>query len=325
MARIRTQKKGGTQHQAIMGQATRREFGMGAFLRSAIIRVTGNLVVSGGSVNGTLVNQGILNLIREISVEGDGKAILKSSTPKMLWEKARIWNQVAPRQVDPAVGVGTNPFSFEIPIFFETIYQRPDEYLVNTNLYRRLEHVINWSGDVSSIIKGGDRTESLSAVVANIMTYETLKARPSAFGIHRDYVVERTVEASSERFQIKMNTGNTIPFLMLASYDQDTNGDDVAQNDIINSVRIVGKSGAVYFERLDWEMLRADNLKEAGILPSDGYAFINPVEEGLLSSAFVTRVNDELILEMDVTKGTNTTTVRVGVTEMLDPVEVAQG
>lgn len=305
------------------GQRVKAELDRGNLLRRIVVRVSGELDVSGGSTNGALTDQGVLNLLPEIALVGDGRVYVKRGPAKHFAEKGRIWNGVAPRQTDPAVGVGTNAFSFEIPIFLENAFSRPFDTVLDTAKYSRLELQLLW-GTVGDLIQGGDRTNVLQNVEAEILTFEATESPFQAYGLHLDHVVEREVTASSERFQIELPTGNVVPFIILSSFDQDGNGKDVAQDDIINYVTVRGRTGIVYVDRISWEQLKGENNTEAGISPSDGYAYLNPTEDGLLSTAWVTNPEDDLILELDVTVGTNETNVRTLVTEIL-PASIQSG
>jgi len=315
-ANFRTQYRAQTVVDFVSGARRKIELDRGNLYRRVLLHVTGEMAVSGGATNGALTDEGVLNLLPEIALVGDGRVYLKRAPAKILTQKGRVWTGVDPFQSDPAVGVGTNAFSFDVPLWFENVFSRPYDTMLDSAKYSRLELQLLW-GTVGDLIQGGDRAEVLQNVQAAVMSFESIVSPFKKYGTHLDHVIDREVTASTDRFLIELPTGNIIPFLTLLSTDQDANGKDVAQDDIINYVTIRGRSGVVYMDRVPWLHLKGENQVESGIRPDTGYAYINPTEDGLLSTAFVTNPDDDLILELDVTKGTNETRVRVGVTEII--------
>lgn len=183
--------------------------------------VTGNFVSSGGTSDPTIVQDAPFTLIKEVRLVYREKPIHRISGQDAYWKQFVRTLQAPPSTFGPISGAGTYPFTFSLPLPFSA----PGSKSPNLSILRwlrdpasRIEVDFN---DQLSLASGGDRTLSVSAVVAKVMVdFETEILKGMVFGKLEEFPVFlantskdfATVAAASTNFPIPLSYGAGIAY-----------------------------------------------------------------------------------------------------------------
>lgn len=195
------------------------------------LRITGELNVT---IAATLREDGVLRLLRRISIEiggepiktiGDGSAL--ASAGKLLHFMNRLQYGSRSAVTQPAVGVGVNPFSFLLTIPFEMppnlSRDWPDRSRFATALSPTSDDVdviATW-GTVADVIASG--TASLQQVEAEVVavTHPDLDVIPMPLLLKETTQQVQITAGANPGDEQPLNKSGLLPYLFLFAFDND--------------------------------------------------------------------------------------------------------
>src|SRR5687767_7674371 len=163
-----------TVHQALQvipydsGNVVSRRIPLGNLLKGLVCRLTGNLVVTGGTA--TQVGDELpLELLQRIELVTDTNRTIWSGTGRDFFRLAHFLMGKANELTPPVLTVGTNAFAATVRISAEALRCiAPVETYFNTRRYQGVELRVTW-GDVTKLVTVGGATNSISACSLDVI------------------------------------------------------------------------------------------------------------------------------------------------------------
>jgi len=300
------------------------DLGRGFVYREIYLRLTGAATITAGNNSAANTARGDeWGVVKRIDLVANNTDVIKSISGNVLWWLNYFLYSQQPH-VTPTIGDETtaNP-AFDstliLPLWMPKSV-RPIDTALDARQLSDLKTEITW----------GTYTDINSAATAwttepkiDVHSLESFGIG-GAFSQWRVYEIEKTITASTSRFQVKLPVGN-----MFRGFLINTTDDGVDANDILNNFK--WKSGTNVFADQPAKVLQqAHALREAlprelGGQTSDayfkhrrsddnnveGWYYYDHVTDGLNSEAVDTAGFSEIELELDVTVGAGTTKIYV--------------
>lgn len=291
------------------GQVTQLDIPRNHVFKRLLIRLSGRLVISGGTTNGTLNSEDCLALLPSIRVVRNGSEILQDLDGGSMVKAATFNNGTAPRIV--AIGSpapGTYDFSASIPVDFssERLYT-PGMTLAKAVGTSSFQLHLTW-GSTASLISGGDRVLTLTAFGSGsgspsaIVHGVEIMDLSGTFGDKVLRAINKPVTITQPDFEMILTTGPLYRRLIFKSWTQ---SQFVLVDNLVNSLRVV-VDGALYLaDRYSWSVLQDHNKEVYGLETAPvGYAVLDFAEDGNPQGLLNTAGASEIKVLADVTLGT---------------------
>jgi hypothetical protein len=242
-------------------------------LRRVILQFDGDLGVSGGTTDGTLVQDGLLQTVaKQLELIADGRTIIDTDGRAEYFRRAILTGSPG-MLVEPAVTAGTNPTKFNAVVDMDTLVSAARfAGRINVDLLQTLILRVKSGEADGEVVTGGDRTEALSGTVDVIAEYDEREFR----GGHRKVSKGRLTESgATDDGRIIIPSGQLIEKILLVVVD---NG--ARDNDLLTRVKAqIGESRIL--RDLSFDDIRAENIDDYGLelssgdFPYDGLAVID--------------------------------------------------
>jgi len=252
-------------------------------LKAIILSFVGVLTVAGGTVDGTVVEDGllrtVLNILR-VSVNGRRPIDIDGVLP--YWYRAVLTGSPGVLSDVVLPTVGTHDVQFNVIVDMDQLRTAVRASgRVNMDLQDQAFLEIQTGVVEGGYITGGDRTESLAGVTEIIALYDDTEFR----GGHRVLSKDRyVIQGATQDGRVIIPSGQLLAGILLLARD-----DGVRDNAIVNRVKVqVGEDDIR--RDLSWDALRAENVEDyglgsGGLPPYDGVAYVNLDKDGDLNPA----------------------------------------
>lgn len=292
--------------------------------KSVYLRLTGTLLKTGGTTNGTFFSENPMSLIKSVAVVRNGSDVLQRADGGTLYQLARINSDGDPQKVSaPTVTLAAGAslvFSADIPIDFASWrMNNPGATLLRAVGTSSLRLDVTW-GTFTDLISGSDGTLSFSTAPSIEVFTEEIMDITGDFGDKLIVVTQRTVVVASTQFTIDLSTG---PFYRRLVFKTTDNAGVTVSDAVINRARIISDGSFFHVDRMSWTSLQGMNKRNYALntlIP--GYAIIDFAEDGNPAGLIDTRGASSFQAELDVSLGTGTTSVQV-IQEQVVPARVA--
>lgn len=279
-------------------------------LVGVLLDLTGNLVLTGGSSDPTLVQDAPATLFKQIKVTMGGKEVYRLTGIDAYWF-AYLWNRFKPAITQPTIsGAATYAMAVQLPIFFSGPGSLlPDLSILVTNQDLDPQIEVDW-GTTTEIATGGDRAITLTSIVCNILAIlETGDVKPRYF---RSMVSNQlTVAAASTSAPLPLNYGDGFGYRAIFIRAV---LNSVRSNSLINNVILKLGSGDDQVINLSGASIQRDLQSNQGLDPANypaGIYMINFDRYKDWSKILPAEDVGQIDLEFDVASPTGTTFVKV--------------
>jgi len=244
-------------------------------LKNVYLTFAGTLTVAGGTVDGTLVQDGVLRtLLRSLKLLANGSNIIDVDGRMLYWFNAVITD--SPNVlVEPGVTAGAHPVRAAFTVRLEQLASAARHAgRIDADGLDNLDLRIETGNPDGGIVTGGDRAETLAGNMEIVAEYDTDR---SAFrgGYRRISRHTYTNAGATSDGRINLPSDVIVPGLLLIAVDNGARSDD-----IVNRVKVsVGEDD----ERRDlsWEAIQEENVDDfalelaAGAPPYTGIGYVN--------------------------------------------------
>lgn len=247
-------------------------------LRRLVFSFLGVLTVSGGTTNGTLVEDGllrtVLNILR-VAVNGRRPIDVQGQLP--YWFRSIVTGSTGVL-VEPAVTVGANACRFSVTLDMDSLRTAARSAgRINMDIQSQAFLELETGAAEGGIVTGGDRTEVLTGTLEIIAEYDDV----AFVGGHRALSRNRFVNAgATQDGRVIIPSGQLIGGILLYAVDG-----GVRDNDIVTRFR--AQIGEDDIRRdMSWEAIQDENVEDfglelvAGAPPYVGLAYINFDKDG---------------------------------------------
>lgn len=282
-------------------------------IRRIGINFEGTLTVAGGTTDGTLVEDGILNLLRRIELKANGSDTLKSVNAKTLFFKAQFEDGSSDVLVQPAVTVGAN--TFRVQLYLDMLLKNTVRDTVALLDARRLTgfdlFITTGDGSNGDIVSGGDRAEVTTGTIQ--VTLEEIVGVVGEFhaNVETLFELDLTGQAASTKRIIKLTRGDLYKTLAILVRDN-----AVRDNAFVINVKLIVDGTNVLVD-LPWNDLQNRNVqfygveRVSGASPVTGFAIIEFDREHELISLIDTLNVADFDLEFEHGSPTSTADITV--------------
>lgn len=282
----------------------------GTLFQTLWLRLAASLNISSGL---TMLSDAPAGLIRKVELVGDGETFW-SADPRDLYELARFQTGKA-QEIVTTVGTGsTQPQSIAFPIYWEAVKRaNPADSLFWSQPYAELVLKITWASAASAIFSAGAATVNATTRL-DVHLEDTFEGHGQVSLIKRISPIERTVSAAQTELEIPLSKNGLLDHLLIRA-----DVDGVYSDAIINTVRFQFDSSFESVKTVNWADLQNKGVSDrdvdggaSGTGRVAGIAFVDLVDNGMLSSAPNLRAmtDPKLILDVSLPSGT-TRTIRV--------------
>lgn len=231
-------------------------------LRRVIMHFVGTLVIAGGTTNGALVEDGVLQtILKKLELLANGKTIIDTDGRAIYWRRATMSGSPGVL-VEPGVTVGNHAVEAHFELDMDQINSAAKfAGRINTDLLDSLLLRITMGAEDPEIIVGGDRTETLTGNLEIVGEYDDKEWRGSHRRIskHRFSVIGATTDG-----RITLPTGELVTEIVFVAVDN-----DVRDDDIVNRIKIqIGEDNVQ--RDVTWEQLQGENVEDYGLELSAG-------------------------------------------------------
>lgn len=300
-----------------------------ALLQKGItLRLTGNLVISTANAQ-AIFSEAPLGLVKNIRVVGDGRRTLINSPMRDLFRlNHHLWGKLGELLAPGAttnggagvVTTGTRAFAATVRIDHEMLMAlNPVESLFDPRLFKKVTVEIQWGDATSIATAGGGGTIALTSTQVDVLVDQTSEGVTEILFDHEVTPDEQTVTASSALFSFKVpQNGLLVGFMLRSDRDPGDGTGPRGVDDVINTVTLKSDTTVAHLDNVNWSTLQRENALQfdidlgagaGGQIP--GYAFVNMLEHGMLSSALNTNALNDLRLILNVTNTSGTQVVHV--------------
>jgi len=277
------------------------------------INFEGTYTVSGGSADGTIVEDGILNLLKRIEIKANGSDTLKSVSAKALYYKALLEDGSADVLVQPAMTVGTN--TFKVQLYLDMVLKRTIQDEVALLDSRRLTgfdvFVTTGDGSNGDVVSGGDRTEVTAGTITVTMEEVVGMVGEYHANIETLFELDLTGSAASTKREIKLTRGDLYKTLAIL-----VRNNSLRSNALVTNVKLVADGTNTLLD-MPWSDLQNGNVRfygverVAGAAPVTGFAIVEFDRESELVSLIDTLNLSEFVLEFTHIGPTGTADITV--------------
>jgi len=282
----------------------------GTLFQTLWLRLAASLNISSGL---TMLSDAPAGLIKRVEFLGDGRS-LWAGDPRDLYELARFQTGKAQEIVTTVGTGGTQAQSIAFPIYWEAIKRaNPADSLFWSQPYAVLELKITWAAAASAIFSAGAATVNATTRL-DVHLEDTFEGHGQVSLVKTISYVERVVAAAQTDLEIPLSKNGLMDSLLIRA-----DVDGVFSDAIINTVRFQFDSSFEPVKTVNWADLQNKGISDrdvdggaAGTGRVAGIAFVDLVDNGMLSSAPNLRsmTDPKLILDVSLPSGT-TRTVRV--------------
>lgn len=282
-------------------------------LKAIVLSFVGVLTVTGGTTNGTLVQDGLLRTVLNIlrmSVNGRRPIDVDGVLP--YWYRAVLSGSAGVLQ-NPAVTVGANACRFNVVLDMDQLRTAVRAAgRMNMDIQDQSFLEIQTGAAEGGIVAGGDRVEVLTGNLEIIGLYDDTEYR----GGHRMLSKDRyVISGATQDGRIIIPSGQLLAGILLIATD-----DGVRDQAIVNRIKIqVGEDDIR--RDVSWQALQESNVEDyglelvSGLPPYAGVAYINLDPDGDMNPAKIldTRklVSNSARLTLDVNAPTGVSHVDV--------------
>lgn len=291
------------------GNVTSRRLPLGNLIKGYILRLSGSISWSSGTPT-IVAGEQPLDLIQKIEIIADGNRTLWTSSGRDAFRMAHFLYGKQNELVPPNFALAS-PVSFSATIRLDSAAIRaikPVESYFNTRRYQNVELRVTW-GTLANIATGGTGT----AIATNTQVDVIVQMTTTGFGLQRfDKLTmfdEFPVTATSTNLTQDIPRNGLLARILIHAFR-----DGAVDDTLINKVTIAGDYTFRMRDTLNWRTLQQGNVADyqldgAAVVGNQipGYALIDFVEDGLLSSAINTYDLTKLQAVFDVTLGSGTT------------------
>jgi len=300
------------------GNPRTMEIPKGALVKGVIVRLTGALVV--GVASATIFSQAPLGLIKSIEIAADGNRTVIKSPASSLFRLAHHYQQKQGELSPPVAGVGTNAFAATIYLSAEALgMRRPQESYYDTRLYTRTELILNWGAATDIATAGGGGTIAIAATtVADVLVAQTTTGEADLLFDRVILTQESDVVASASEYLVKIPQSGLLAAVQLeTTRDAGAGAGPVPVDNLVNSVSLKSDNLVYHRKKMDWDTLQRRVVQERQIdggatagAQIPGYALVDLIEDGMMSSALNTYGLQDPFLELDVTRTSGTEKIK---------------
>jgi len=288
------------------------ELPKGFLYKTVALRLRGELE---GTAGATAVGYELpLALLKKVEIIADGRKILVAASGRDLYRLSQIMHGKAGELSAPSTFVAANtPFSASFLVDLEAVRMAmTNDSLFDPNPYEKIELRITWGDrpDISTV--GAGSTIDTANTFVDVEVLETTVGANLILFNKLISFDETPITASSSALRIRVPRAGLLHAILFRQ-----ERDNAAVDDIINTVTLQSDNTFNHADRLDWDQLRHRNTIEyqletfntgAATVPPNfsgvvGYAYLDVVEDGLMSSALNTLDLNALDLILDVTLG----------------------
>lgn len=305
------------------GNTSRIKINPAYLFRRFYMRLIGSMNIS---VAGTVQAEAPQALITKLSLIADGGRTIWSAAARDLFRLAHFEMSKVPESVPPT-GTGTAvPIAAEIPFSFEALRRvSPADSLFDSAPYADLQLEIQWAA-MSAIYSGGTAAINPSTKL-ELVIEDTVKGHDRVGLLKHVSYIDRTITGTQPDFELPFPKSGILDKVLIHAYR-----DGLPVDDLINAVTFRFDDSFDVFKNLPWKSLQNIFVKEyspdggaAGTGRISGYALLDPVESGMLSSAPNLRgmVDPKLVLDVTQTSGVETVRATFVTFELVQTAEAA--
>jgi len=301
------------------GQKSYLEIPKDYWYRQIICYLSGSVAI-GTAAATALRLESPLSLIKNVDLVLNGKDVIKSMPCNAFYHWTKVRHGVAPSFTAPGLTVATHTFAagFAIDLGLADGRSKVDTMLKAKGA-STLQLGVDWQTSTLGLVTPDTTTTvAISGCKLHLISNEAFNVDDKiVFPINREYSLNMPINASGV-YQLKLPTGNMMYALLIKTVDNGALSDSV-----INKITV--KSGTEVFRYYSSAKALKETLKiDRGIETlSTGYYLIHFTRDGLMSEALDARLMSDLIIEFDVTYGTNSA-IEVYPQEIVVPAEATK-
>jgi len=289
-----------------------------AFLRALQFNFEGTYTVSGGSTDGTLVQDALLDtVLKNIRIELGGKQKINTKG-KLEFYRRQLESGSAGVLVNPAVGVAANPCRVNVMVDLVPLNVRDalkDQFMWNCPKAKNVHFEVDCGdGSNGDMITGGDRTEVLTGTL-RVIAHELVPTSGETYGEGQISV------ANQQAFEKTITAAQWHEFEMLSGYYYKrwvilVRDNSVRANTLVTDVELKYR-GELLPVAATFRALQADNVEEYGVEPSSGDApvtgllIVEADPERTMRGALSTKNGEDLKLRLETGAPTGTAQILV--------------
>lgn len=281
-ARLRTRftKVGSASYDA--GNTSTIKLPQGSLFRTLWLRLSGSLNISSALTN---LSESPLGLISKIELLADGRTIWANNA-RHFYRMAHFLTSKAPELVAPSGTGSAVAIAAAFPIHFEA-YRRsnPADSLFYSDPYGQLELKITWAA-IASIYSAGAATVNTSTAVT-VSLEDTYEGHEHAALIREVRYIDKVVTAAQTDYEVALPKTGILDHLLI-----EANVDGVTNDALISEVAFEFDGSWNSIRGISWYDLQNktinDRAVDGGAASTGriaGFAFVDLVENGMLSSA----------------------------------------
>lgn len=289
------------------GNTSRIKIPAGYLFRRLFMRFVGSMNIT---VAGTVKSEAPLGLIAKLALVADGSRTIFAAAGRDLYRLAHHECSKAPELVAPSGTGAAVAITAEIPYFFEAVRRAVAvDSLFDSAPYAELHLEITWAA-LSAIYTGGTASVNATSRI-DVVVEDTVKGHDHVGLLKRISYVEKAVTVAQTDFEIDLPKSGILDKILLR-----VDRDDAPVDDIVNNVSLRHDQSFDLIKGVSWADLQNISVKEHSVDGGAastgriaGYAVIDPVENGMLTSAPNLRAMIDPKLVFDVTPGGGTTRI----------------
>ncbi len=298
---------------------TRTSLPITEVIKRLVLRISCALTETGTGANGVTTTEGILGLLRTVTVEGSSSSrssigkIKSSDLGALYWLNTFLHGVpglITGQTAALAKSAAASPWSVNIPIDFEMLFsQDPRQTLLNTTELTSLFLNLDWGekGDIIDSAGAGYATTTLTVPKVEIYAEEFIDANSKAasYGVNRFSFIEQTTTSTNARLAIDLKRGYMIRGILIKQFTQSAYP-HVPVETVVNNISL--ELNREVKKSVSWNVLKAHNADLYQLRSADlptGYAFLDLMPEGRYDTIVDTRIYRDVNLILDVTGQAN--------------------
>lgn len=282
--------------------------------KDIFIRLTGSLTV--GVAVATILDDAPLGLLSSIELAGDGNETLWKLAGRDAYRLSNLFNGKAGELVPPSGAVGTNAFSASLVLSAEAVNMAiPVDSYLDLREFEKTELRITWGAATEIATAGGGGSITITAAT-QIDAYANQSTEGlNSIGFRRFLSFDqRDINATNPELTVLVPRSGLLAGILFRS-----DRDKAKVDNIFNFITLTSDSSHDHFKRRSWASLQFENVIKyqldggagGGSGRITGYAYLDLLEDGRLSSAINTEALNELKLSLDVTRTSGVEIIRM--------------
>lgn len=303
-------------------QVTRTVLPITEVMRKLVLTLTGTLT-EGGIADGTLTPEGILSLIRSITVEATSSSRrevgkIKSADFASMFILQNFLRGTPPDRLVPTPIIKSSaatPFRVQLPIDFEMPFsQDPRQTLLNTTELTSLSLLTEW-GDASDIFSTGTWTFPTCSLRVSSSEFVDSGMKANRYGLNQLSFLEYVTTSTNSRLAIDLKRGYLLRGLLIKQFTRSGVYYHTPVETVINQVSL--ELNREVKKTYTFKELQGQNKEQFQMasVPT-GYAFLDLMPEGRFDTVVDTREYRDVYVILDVT-GVANSLVRVYPVEII--------